>query len=110
LRDARSFRVALIADEFVNPRHGGVDGLSVLDAEGWGAILLPPDSCPSKVAAEILEHVAEQVDEFLRNGYDLVLIGSRSGVDDALTARKIATPPGIRPSSSGEIRAFLRGR
>lgn len=110
MRDARSFRVALLADEFVNPGPGGVDGLTVLDAEGWGAILLPPESCPREVAAEILEHIAEQVDEFLRNGYDLVLIGSHSGVEDALEARKISTVPWMQPTSTDEIRAFLRQR
>ena len=110
MRDARSFRVALIADEFVNPGRGGVDGLTVLDAEGWGAIPLPPNSCPSEVAAELLDHIAEQVDEFLRNGYDLVLIGSRTGVEDALKARRIWSVPWIQPASTGEIRAFLRQR
>jgi hypothetical protein len=110
LSDARSFRVALIADEFVNPGPGGVDGLSVLEDEGWGAIQLPPDSYPSEVSAAILEHIAEQVDEFLRNAYDVVLIGSRRGVEDALRTRKISTPPKIRPASSNDIQAFLRGR
>lgn len=110
MRDARSFRVALIADEFVNPGPGDVDGLSVLDDEGWGAIQLPPDTYPSEVSAAILEHIAEEVDEFLRNGYDVVLIGSRRGVEEALRTRSISKLPEVRPSSSDEIRAFLRGR
>jgi hypothetical protein len=110
LRDARSYRVALIADEFVNPGPGGLDGLSVLDADGWGAILLPPDSSPSEVAAPMLDQIAEQVEEFIRNGYDVVLIGSRDGVEDALLARKISRLPGIRPSSGDDLRDFLRGR
>jgi hypothetical protein len=110
VEDARSFRVALIADKLVNPGPDSVDGLSVLDGAGWGAITLPPDSCPGDVAAEILDQVAEQVDEFRRNGYDVVLIGSRSGVEEALSARRISALPTIRPSSTREIRAFLRGR
>jgi hypothetical protein len=110
VKDVRSFRLALIADELVNPGPGGVDGLSVLDGEGWGAILLPPDSCPSEVAAEILEQIADQVDEFRRNGYDVVLIGSGGGVEGALSARRISALPTTRPSSTTDIRAFLRGR
>jgi hypothetical protein len=108
--DARSFRVALIADEFVNPDPGGIDGLSVLEGEGWGAIPLPPDSCPNDVATEILEHIGDEVEEFVRNRYDLVLIGSREGIEDALMARSISAVPTIRPTSTEEIRAFLAGR
>jgi hypothetical protein len=110
LRDARSFRVALIADEFVNPGPEGIDGLSVLEGEGWGAIPLPPDSCPNDVATEILEHIGDEVEEFARNRYDLVLIGSRAGIEDALIARNIPAVPAIRPTSTEEIRAFLTGR
>ena len=110
MRDARSFRVALIADEFVNPGPGGLDGLSVLEGEGWGAVPLPPDSYPNDVATEILEHIGDEVEEFVRNRYDLVLIGSRAGIEDALRARNISAVPTIRPTSMEEIRAFLTGR
>jgi hypothetical protein len=110
LKDARSFRVALIADEFVNPGPGGIDGLSVLEREGWGAVPLPPDSCPNEVATEILEHIGDEVEEFFRNRYDLVLIGSRGGIEDALMARNVSALPTIRPTSTEEIRSFLRGR
>lgn len=102
--------MALIADEFVNPGPGGIDGLPVLEGEGWGAIPLPPDSCPNEVASEILEHIGDEVEEFFRNRYDLVLIGSRGGIEDALMARNISAVPTIRPTSTEEIRAFLRGR
>jgi hypothetical protein len=112
LRDTRSFRVALIAEEFVNPGPGGIDGLSVLGEEGWGAIPLPPASCPNDVANEILEHIGDEVEEFFRNRYDLVLmlIGSRDGIEHALLARNISAVPTIRPTSTEEIRAFLTSR
>jgi hypothetical protein len=110
MRDARGFRVALVADEFVNPGPGGMDALSVLEGEGWGAIPLPPESCPNDVATEILEHIGDEVEEFFRNRYDLVLIGSRGGIEEALMARNILAVPTIRPTSTEEIRAFLRGR
>jgi hypothetical protein len=110
LRDARSFRVALISDEFVNPGSGGVDGLAVLEAEGWGAIQLPPDSSSREVSSALLEHIAEQAEEFLRNGYDVVVIGDHAGLDAALGARGISMLPQARPSSTADIRAFLKGR
>jgi len=110
LRDARSFRVALISDEFVNPDAGGIDGISVLDAEGWGAIQLPSESYSSEVTSALLANIAEQVEEFLRNDYDVVVIGHHTGLDRALGARGISTVPSARPSSTDDIRAFLRGR
>ena len=36
--DARSFRVALVADEFLNPPPGGLDALAVLERIDWGAM------------------------------------------------------------------------
>jgi hypothetical protein len=57
-QDARSFRVALVADEFVNPTAGGFDALAVLEQLGWGAIQLPPPWYPDAVAATLLTQVA----------------------------------------------------
>jgi len=39
--DARGYRIALIADELLNPAEGGIDGLAELERAGWGAIQLP---------------------------------------------------------------------
>ncbi|MGH3118589.1 MAG: hypothetical protein ACRDQ2_16045 [Gaiellales bacterium] len=108
--DVRGFRVALISDDLVNPGSTGIDGLSVLEAEGWGAVHLPPNAYPREISAPLLEHIAEQAEEFLRNGYDLVLIGHREGVQDALSAVGIPSLPMLRPSSTDEIQAFLRRR
>ncbi len=38
MRDERSYRVALVADRYVNPEPGQLDGLAVLAAAGWGVI------------------------------------------------------------------------
>src|SRR2546428_10396193 len=96
--DRRSYRVALVADTYVTPLPGEVDAMEVLIAAGWGVIQLPADAYPTEVADPLLEEVAEQAEEFHRHGYDLVLIGSRSGLDEALEALGIsqigATAPG----------------
>lgn len=107
MADARGFRVALVADELVNPAPGGVDGLAVLETEGWGAIQLPPASYPDDVAVPLLEEIADTVAEFLRNGYDVVLVGECDRAAAALERAGVAVPPAIRPSSAEEMRAFL---
>ena len=80
--DARGYRVALIADELVNPARRGIDGLAALESAGWGAIQLPSGDYPDEVAAPLLELVAEQTEEFTRHGYTVAVIGRRAGLDE----------------------------
>jgi hypothetical protein len=108
--DERGFRVALVADEFVNPPADGVDALAVLTEEGWGAIQLPPEWYPPTIAGPLLEQVAEHAEEFGRHGYDVVLIGDRAGLGEALQGVGLEPPKSTRPSSGDELRAFLRSR
>src|SRR5215831_6352222 len=105
--DERSFRVALVADRYVNPEPGGLDGLAVLAAAGWGVMQLPDDAYPAEVARLLLAEVAEQVEEFSRHGYVFVLIGERAGLDEALAAVGVPVPPGITPASAAELGEFL---
>jgi len=109
-RDQRSFRVALVADRYVNPPPGGLDAMAVLLDGGWGAIQLPSDRYPDNVAAPLLEQVAEQAEEFHRRGYDLVVIGGRAGLDDALASAGIPRPDRIDAVGAQELREFLRRR
>jgi hypothetical protein len=105
--DERSFRVALAADRFVNPAPGGLDGLAVLAAAGWGVMQLPDDAYPAQVAGPLLAEVAEQVEEFSRHGYVFALIGERAGLEEALAAVGVAVPPRITPASAAELGRFL---
>ena len=105
--DERGFRVALVADELVNPAPGGVDVLAVLEHSGWGAIQLPPVWYPDDVAAPLLNQVAEHVDEFARHGYKVVLIGARAGLTEALAALRLEVPDAIVPDNASELQAFL---
>ena len=99
-----------MAAELLNPGPGGLDALAVLEAEGWGAIQLPAAWYPDDVAAPLLEQVAEQAQEFAAHGYDLVLVGERAGLAEALAALGVAPPEAIAPRDAGELQAFLAAR
>jgi hypothetical protein len=108
--DERSFRIALVADRYLNPPPGGLDALAVLATAGWGAMQLPADDYPADVAALVLAEVTQQAEEFSRHGYDFVLIGERDGLADALAAAGLAVPDQIAPSDAGELLSFLSAR
>jgi hypothetical protein len=105
--DARGHRVALVADELVNPAAGGIDGLAALQAAGWGAIQLPSGRYPEAVAAPLLEQAAEQAEEFARNGYVLAVVGRREGLDQALAAYGVEGLPALVPRSTAQLERFL---
>ena len=107
MRDERSYRVALVADRYVNPEPGHLDGLAVLAAAGWGVMQLPDDRYPAEVARPQLTEVAEQVEEFTRRGYGFVLVGERDGLAEALALVGVALPDRIVPASAAELREFL---
>lgn len=107
MRDARSYRIALVADRYVNPAPGQLDGLAVLAAAGWGVMQLPADDYPAEVAQQLLAGVAEQVEEFSRHGYTLVLVGERDGLAGALAQAGLAMPERIVPASADELAGFL---
>ena len=105
--DERSYRVALVADRYVNPGPGQFDGLAVLAAADWGVMQLPDDAYPAEIVGPLLAEVAEQAEEFSRNGYGLVLVGERDGLAEALAQAGIAVPDRIVPASAAELREFL---
>ncbi|HKF34995.1 MAG TPA: hypothetical protein VKB37_21765 [Jatrophihabitantaceae bacterium] len=109
-RDQRSFRVALVADQFVNPPRGGVDGVAAAAEAGWGVVQLPADDYPDAVTQRLLFEVAEQADEFSRHGYDLVVVGQRDGLAEALARVGLAVPDAITPESYVALREFLDSR
>ena len=74
--DLRGFRVAVCADALVNPEPGGLDALVVCERAGFGVMQLPATWYPDDVAAGWLVQVAEQLDEYLRRGYAVVLLTS----------------------------------
>lgn len=107
MRDARSYRVALVADRYVNPAPGQLDGLAVLAAAGWGVMQLPDEGYPAGVARPLLAEIAEQVEEFSRHGYAFVLVGKHDGLAEALARVGVAVPDRIVPASAAELAEFL---
>jgi hypothetical protein len=108
--DARSFRVALAADRYVNPPPGGPDAIAAAEQAGWGVMQLPPDDYPAEVTGPLLAEVAEQVAEFSRHGYAFVLVGSHPGLPEALARVGVPVPDEIIPESSVQLIDFLNGR
>jgi len=108
--DERGFRIALVASELVNPADGGVDALAILAGMGWGVVQLPAAWYSDEVAGPLLEHVAEEVDEFARHGYDVVLVGERAGLAAALRRLGVAAPDAIVPADAEALQAFLASR
>jgi hypothetical protein len=109
-RDKRSFRVALVADRYLNPPRGGLDVVPILLEAEWGVIQLPADVYPRAVAGPLLEQVAEQTEEFHRHGYDVVVIGRRTGLKAALAAAGVPRLDQLEPINAGGLQAFLRAR
>jgi len=109
-RDERSFRVALVADRFVNPPPGGVDGIAVAAQAGWGVVQLPAEDYPNSVAQRLLYEIAEQAEEFSRHDYDLVLVGERAGLAEALAGVGLDLPDAISPDDPVALLEFLSGR
>ena len=118
--DLRGFRVAVCADALVNPEPGGLDALAVCERAGFGVMQLPATWYPGDVAAGWLEQVAEQLDEYLRRGYAVVLVtpagdpaaaGQREALAAALAAIGHALPPEFESDGDADaLEAFLRAR
>ena len=68
--DPRSEKVAVV------PEAGFVELLPELRAAGYGLMQLPPADLATETAAEAVSQLAEQVAEYRRNGYEVVLAGT----------------------------------
>jgi DNA-binding transcriptional LysR family regulator len=105
--DERSFRIALVADRYVNPPPGGPDAVAAAVQAGWGVMQLPAGDYPAEVASALLAEVAEQVEEFSRHGYGLVVVGECPGLAEALAKVGVEVPDGITPDSVVQLVEFL---
>jgi hypothetical protein len=103
-------RVALVADQYVNPPPGGLDALAVLAPAGWGVMQLPAPDYPAAVIEGALAEVAGQAEEFSRHDYEIVLVGGCPGLADAFAAVGLALPDQIIPSSAEQLSEFLAAR
>jgi hypothetical protein len=118
--DERGFRVAVCADALVNPEPGGLDALEVCERTGFGVMQLPATWYPDDVASAWLEQVAEQLDEYLRHGYAVVLVTrardaaatrQRKALAAALKAIGHGLPSEFKSTGDADaLEAFLRAQ
>ena len=113
--DARGWRVALVPETLINPpatmRARLPDVLSVLEANRYGVLQLPPPGGHSLLLAVI----ADQVAEYAHHGYAVVAIGLRGEPGQGLHWRRLApllrqrvvepSPPRHLIDPDGEIAA-----
>jgi hypothetical protein len=71
---------------------------------------LPSPDYPEAVAAGVLAEIADQVAEFTRGGYEIVLVGEPGGLGEALAAHGLVLPDQVIPDSAEELTAFLAAR
>ena len=101
--DPRGRQVAVVADSLLESL------IPLLEEERWGVIQLPPRGLEDETVGAWLDHVAEHVCEFRRNGYAVVLIDDGSWgerVDAALDELRV--PPLPRAEGTREGLAQLR--
>ena len=92
--DPRARKVAVVADEDLEALLPG------LREAAYGVMQLPPASLPPEVAADALAQLAEQVAEYRRNDYEVVLAGDgapwRAELEAALAAVGVEPlPPAV---------------
>lgn len=96
--DPRSRRIAVVADALL------ADRLPGLRDEGFGIMQLPPGGLEPATAAAWVEQMAEQIAEYERHGYDIVVIDDGSG-GDALAQAVARLRSGVSTPSSRRRRA-----
>ena len=91
--DPRGAKIAVVAEDELVAR------LPALREACYGLMQLPPAGLAPDVAAEALEQLAEQVAEYVRNGYEVALAGDggiwRTQLDEALAHAGVTPLPPV---------------
>ena len=89
--DPRSEKVAVV------PEAQLVELLPALRQAGYGLMQLPPADLAPEIAAEWLAQLAEQVVEYRRNDYDVVLAGNGAWCTELdVELRRVGLEPLVR--------------
>jgi hypothetical protein len=95
--DPRARKIAVVADELLLER------LPQLRNEGYGVMQLPPATLDPATAAAWLQQTAEQIAEYRRNDYEVVLLddgawsAGLAGALERLGVEPLSTPSSRRP-------------
>jgi len=106
-KDARSMRIALVDDRYVNPPPGAPDALTILAAAGWGVMQLPAPGYPAPLAARMLADIAQEIAEFHQHGYQLIILGQASCLASLLAEVGLPVPDQFLPDTAAELTQFL---
>lgn len=94
MSDPRARKIAVVADGLLLER------LPQLSSDGYGVMQLPPATLDPSTAAEWLEQTAEQIAEYRRNDYEVVLVDDGAwSVELAQALERLGVEPLSTPSS-----------
>jgi hypothetical protein len=104
--DGRGRRLAVISHELMNAHltndADAITALALLEEFGYGLMALPSITQPDALRAVALEHLIDQLQDYLRHGYTAIVIESHptdsllQHLDGACDACRVARPPRIR--------------
>jgi uncharacterized lipoprotein YmbA len=97
--DPRSEKVAVVPEALF------VELLPELRAAGYGLMQLPPSDLATAVAAEAVSQLAEQIVEYRRNDYEVVLAGTGAWCAELDAELERLGLEALRPPSSRRRRA-----
>ena len=110
-KDYRSFKLALVADYFINPsRYAGLPQntlvYEVLRDLGYGILKMPEASYPEERWVGYLEPVMDQAEEYIKRRYLVIAVGLRELHDFGLRYSLISQDSGRRKIEPPRLVAF----
>lgn len=85
--DKRSRRIAVVPETLMNAHLTDTGLMSpmrhFLEEGGYGVIQLPPSDAPSEVIDAAIRFVVDQVQDYLKNSYEVVEVSLEAGSDEA---------------------------
>ena len=88
--DPRAYRVALVADAIANEAVAPFDAWSMLLAAQYGVVVLPPSDFELATIESTVEYAVDDLADYRRNGYRVIVVGDSSLADDGVWASLIA--------------------
>lgn len=85
--DSRSRKIAVLPEGLMNAHLAGVNFMLPmqrrLEEQGYGILQLPPAGAPREAIEIAVRFVVDQVQDYLKNSYEVVEVTAGSGRDEA---------------------------